>query len=143
MVARADIVKAARSWLGVPWRHQGRSKAGLDCAGLVVVVAHGLGLSDHDERGYGRRPERHSFIHHFAQHMDALNPKDVRPGDVILFREKARPYTCHAALVAEDGAGRLTIIHAYARRRMVVEEPLTTMWGLHTHAFRFRGIEEA
>jgi cell wall-associated NlpC family hydrolase len=32
------IVSAARSWLGVPWRHQGRTRQGVDCAGLVVLV---------------------------------------------------------------------------------------------------------
>ena len=37
------IVAAARTWLGVPWRHQGRTRQGVDCAGLVVLVGRGLG----------------------------------------------------------------------------------------------------
>ena len=33
MVTRADIVAEARSWLGVPWRHQGwRRETGCDKA---------------------------------------------------------------------------------------------------------------
>jgi cell wall-associated NlpC family hydrolase len=42
------IIAAARSWLGVPWRHQGRTRQGVDCAGLVVLVGRGLGLDDYD-----------------------------------------------------------------------------------------------
>ena len=46
------IVAAARSWLGVPWRHQGRARQGIDCAGLVVLVGRGLGLTDYDTAAY-------------------------------------------------------------------------------------------
>ena len=48
------VVAQARAWLGTPWRHQGRSPRGVDCAGLVVLVARALGLADHDVAGYSR-----------------------------------------------------------------------------------------
>ena len=49
------IIAAARSWLGVPWRHQGRTRQGVHCAGLVVLVGRELGLADYDTHAYGRR----------------------------------------------------------------------------------------
>ena len=54
------VVAQARTWLGTPWRHQGRSPRGVDCAGLVVLVARALGLADHDVAGYGRHSSGHS-----------------------------------------------------------------------------------
>jgi cell wall-associated NlpC family hydrolase len=62
MPGRTDIVAAARTYLGVPWRHQGRTRAGLDCAGLIVMVARDLALSDYDSTAYGRRAQGHAFL---------------------------------------------------------------------------------
>ena len=42
------IIAAARAWLGVPWRHQGRTRQGVDCAGLVVLVGREFGLAAYD-----------------------------------------------------------------------------------------------
>ena len=66
------IVAEARTWLGVPWRHQGRSRAGVDCAGLVVLVARALELADHDSTAYGRRAQGQGFVEHFRGHMDGI-----------------------------------------------------------------------
>ena len=66
------IVAAARSWLGVPWRHQGRTRQGVDCAGLVVLVGRELGLADYDTTAYGRRPEGQGFVEHFRAAMDGV-----------------------------------------------------------------------
>ena len=71
MVTRTDIVAAARGWLGVPWRHQGRSRAGVDCVGLVVVVCRSLGLSDHDSTVCGSDSDPTRFVG--PQYMSALN----------------------------------------------------------------------
>ena len=64
-VTRAQVVDAARKWLGTPWRHQGRNTHGIDCVGLVVVVCKGLGISSYDDTGYGRDPDPHKFLPHF------------------------------------------------------------------------------
>ncbi len=39
----ADVTLQALSWCGVPFRWQGRSRAGLDCGGLAAVVGEALG----------------------------------------------------------------------------------------------------
>jgi len=44
IVTGSDVVAQARKYMGVRWAHQGRSPAGMDCAGLVIRVAQDLGL---------------------------------------------------------------------------------------------------
>lgn len=39
----ADVTDEALSWLGTPFRWQGRSRVGLDCGGLAAVVGDSLG----------------------------------------------------------------------------------------------------
>ena len=133
-----DIVDEARTWLGVPWRHLGRNRAGIDCVGLGVVVTRALGISDYDVASYGRTPVP-GLVDHIRRVMTEIPVTDIRAGDVIALKDSAYPF--HVAFVSEK-YGVTHIIHAHARRRMVVEEPYTGEWpGLTTHAFRFPGIE--
>ena len=37
-----EVVREARTWVGVPFRHQGRSRSGVDCGGIIVVVLREL-----------------------------------------------------------------------------------------------------
>ncbi len=140
MPNREEIVAAARGYLGVPWRHQGRTRAGLDCVGLIVMVARDLGLSDYDSTAYGRRAQGHAFIEPFRRNMDGVPLHGVRPGDVLLFADAA--YPCHCGIVSERHE-LPHLIHAYALRRQVVEEPYAGEWTAKVKfCFRFRGIEE-
>jgi cell wall-associated NlpC family hydrolase len=134
-----DVVAAARGYLGVPWRHQGRSRAGLDCGGLVVLVARDLGLADYDVLGYSRHAQGQSLVRHFAAVMDATPPAAMRSGDVLVFAEAAWP--CHAAILSTKH-GRPHLIHAHALRRQVIEEPFAGEWPAKLRfVFRFRGLD--
>lgn len=44
VLSPADVSREALSWVGVPFRWQGRSRAGLDCGGLAAVVGVALGV---------------------------------------------------------------------------------------------------
>jgi len=139
MVSRDQIVEAARRWKGTPWRHQGRTPVGIDCAGLIVCVAKELGLSDFDTADYQRTAQQHKLLGYFREHMDAQPLKELKAGDVILFRDSA--YPCHVAMVAEKN-GALYIIHAHAERRVVLEEQLSEHWKSKWVAgFKFKGVE--
>jgi cell wall-associated NlpC family hydrolase len=50
----ARFEAAARGWIGVPSMHQGRSRAGVDCIGLVVMAARDCGLDAPVAANYGR-----------------------------------------------------------------------------------------
>ena len=135
-----DIILAARSWLGRPWRHQGRSSTGIDCAGLVVMVARSLGLADHDVSGYRRTPHAGRFVAAFREAMEEIRIADLRTGDVILFADGISP--CHVAFYV-SGEPQPRIIHAHALRRKVVEEIYTVDWQKKAiHAFRFYGVAD-
>src|SRR5699024_7702666 len=54
---RHGLVRAARGWVGVRWRHQGRSRDGVDCGGLLVVAMADIGKRVRDRRAYGRVPK--------------------------------------------------------------------------------------
>ncbi|MCV0351593.1 MAG: C40 family peptidase [Nitratireductor sp.] len=130
------IVAEARTWLGVPWRHQGRSRAGVDCAGLVVLVARTLELADHDSTAYGRRAQGQGFVEHFRGHMEGIAVTQARPGDVLVFADQA--YPCHCGFLTER-LGRPHLLHAHATRRQVIEEPYAGEWAAKIKfAFRFR-----
>lgn len=125
MISRNEIVTKARSHIGTKWRHQGRSPLGLDCAGLVVVVAHELNISDFDCISYGRRSHGRQFVGIMRDHLvekPAVNPK---PGDIGIFAEPK--YPCHTGIFSMR-YGVLHIIHAHVSRRKVVEEPYEPHW---------------
>ncbi len=132
---RISIVEEARSWVDVPWRHQGRTRLGIDCAGLVIVVAKALRLSTFDISNYRREPKRDQFIGHFRSNMREKQVVDRLPGDVLLIRDQM--FTCHSAIVDREGEQEY-MIHAFATRRKVVREPLTADWiDRCTHCFAY------
>lgn len=132
MVTRQDIVDEARTYLGVRWHHQGRNRAGVDCLGLVILVAHQLGLSEFDSSDYGRIPDGQRLRAGLTEHMDVT--RAPQPGDVLLMRFEQHPQ--HVAIVTERG-----IIHAYAQVRKVVEHRLDAVWqGRVVAAYSFKGL---
>lgn len=134
------VVAQARSWLGAPWRHQGRSAQGIDCAGLVVLVARVLGLADHDVPGYGRHSSGLALVDQFRAAMDPLPLVEAVPGDVLLFADAA--YPCHCGFRTERHDTPY-LLHAHVLRRQVIEEPYAGEWPAKARfAFRFRGLAD-
>lgn len=129
------MVRAARGWLGVRWRHQGRTRAGCDCAGLVICVARELGLADVEIADYGRHPDGVSLERACNAHMQRIAPGTQQPGDVLVMRFENHAH--HMAIVSELG-----IIHAWAQARRVVEHALDAMWrGRIVAAYALPGID--
>ncbi len=129
----ASIAEAARSWLGTPFKHQGRMKGvGVDCLGLLVGVALKLDLKDKsgeplvtlDRLGYGHFPDE------IALQSALENALHVRAepciGAIGLFTIDGR--TQHLGIFGDYGAGELSLIHAYAPHRKVVEHRLSEEW---------------
>jgi cell wall-associated NlpC family hydrolase len=150
-ITRAQILTAARAHLGAPFRHQGRSPAGMDCVGLLVLVGRTLGYAHRDVTGYSRRATGRGFLEHFHAALDEITPQAARAGDVLVFVETV--YPCHTGILsAVDETGIVTdtttgiphLIHAHALRGSVLEEPFLGEWPAKLRfAFRFRGLEES
>lgn len=133
MTTRADVIAEARAWAGTRWHHQGRSRAGVDCVGLVIKVAHALGLSAFDIADYARQPDPAMMRALLAEHMEPIAKPE--PGDVLLMRFEKEPQ--HVAIMTDRG-----IIHAYAQARKVVEHRLDSLWrGRIVGAYRFKGLD--
>lgn len=145
MVTRADIVAEARSYLGVPWRHQGRSREnGIDCAGLAVLIANKFELADdraYNHVDYPRRPDG-TFVSYFRHYAKAKNPADAKDGDMLIFSEGRHP--CHVG-VRSTYHGHPGVIHAHAGMRQVVEQTLESAKGIigkPVFCFEFNDVED-
>lgn len=121
---RADIVCEARSWLGTPFRHQGRLKGiGADCAGIVIGVAGALGLKCADIRGYSRMPGE-EFQNEVARQLVRIAYRDLLPADLLTFAFDSLPQ--HIALVT--GIDPPRILHSHASVGSCVEQNLDDVW---------------
>jgi cell wall-associated NlpC family hydrolase len=135
MSTAAEVIACARTWVGVPFLHQGRSRAGVDCIGLAIVVARELGLIDEtvDEPGYGRVPRGGLLGRALGQHCEPIAAPT--PGGLVLMRWRREPM--HVAIVG-DG----TLLHSYEAVGRVVEHGFDAQWrGRVVQAFWIPGVE--
>jgi len=132
LTERAAVVTEARSWLGVKWLHQHRSREGVDCAGLVICVARALGLvtPGFDLTGYGRRPDG-SLLALCDAHMRRIRRDEMQPGDVLVVAIEHEPQ--HMGIVGDYRHGGLSLIHAASKAGRVVE---TRLMFLRNQQFR-------
>ena len=137
MIDPTDILRAARAYLGVRFRHQGRTTAGIDCAGLIILVARDLGLFDLDFTAYGHAPDGRTMHLMLGTYLDEVEPREMRLGDVVLMAFQPAPQ--HLGLLG-DGARPFSLIHAYAQARQVIEHRLDDEWmGRIRNVYRFKG----
>lgn len=115
----ADVVAAARAWVGVRYRHQGRSREGVDCIGLPACVRAELGLVTLDVTDYAARATDESMLNWCRENMVAVS--ELLPGDILVM---AFGTDRHMAIVGDYPHGGLSIIHAYLDNRRVVENRL-------------------
>lgn len=115
------IVDTARSYLGVPFVHQGRSRRGVDCVGLLVCVAQDLGIPVSDDLAYGLNPDPVHLRAKLSENLTPIAMTEVLPGDVYLMRFDKD--ATHVAIVTDRG-----IIHALSTVKGVVEHRLDATW---------------
>lgn len=140
------LVDAARRYIGVKWKHRGRTRHGVDCAGLGVLAYRDCGVELPDFVLYGRQPHDDGLIRHltaalgepvFDASTAALEPH-LQDGDVIVQRFDKEPH--HVAIVAEvvyGGVPALNVVHANGHAGRVLEVRLDDA-GMQriTHVFR-------
>lgn len=127
MTVQDDMVEEAKRLVGIKYKDKGRDTiAGVDCAGLLVMVAHNLGLSDYDSLDYSRRPnaiELKRELNRIANLEMIPNKWDWQSGDVGLFSTDSHPV--HLGLMERDEQGREFVIHAWAPARRVVRSEVS------------------
>jgi cell wall-associated NlpC family hydrolase len=138
MTTGFDVVAAARAWVGVPYRHQGRSRLGVDCIGLAIVVARELDLmpAEKPPANYTRRPRDGLLEAYIRRHCIELAGPEV--GCMVLMRWDRRAPPSHVGILTPDN-----LIHAYGGNAQVVECGFRAKWPARAHSFwRFHGVGE-
>lgn len=132
---RDAILTVARSYIGTPFRHQGRMPGrGLDCVGVIACIGRELGLFQYDVVGYARQPTSWSSLKRHVVAAGFTPVQVARPGDVHLMAIVDRPQ--HVAIQTERG-----ILHAWMQARRVVEHGLDELWASRIVAsYRFPGV---
>ncbi len=124
-----DLARAARDFVGIPFRLHGRSRsAGLDCLGLLHAALEHLHRTPALPEGYALRTRRPPDPDRLATANDLVPVQGpLAAGDVLLVR--TAPCQLHLAIAT----GRDRIVHAHAGLRRVVEGPLPADWPILRH----------
>ncbi len=141
---RAALQAEARTWLGTPFRKNGRAKgAGADCPFVEEVANAVFGLSMR-HLDYSHMPKDGALAREIESSIHAATgggvvwlrpgpgpaPREIlRPGDVALFTMADRRQPQHVGLLAAHPGlpGEITLIHAAggAGRGRVVEHRIS------------------
>ncbi len=140
MTTADAVIASARQWLGVRFTHQGRSVAGVDCLGLLMVTAQALGLAFDGEGvaaldvpSYGTRPDVVALKEKLDRHLIPVASAARREADIVLLKIDGSPQ--HLALLTDYPVeGELGMIHAYAPARKVIEHRYDALWRQQTYA---------
>lgn len=129
------IVDAALSYVGTPFRHQGRvPHVGLDCAGLCICAARDAGLAISDWTSYGTPPNPNVLMREL-EHRCVLVTQEWMPGDILLFN---RRWTLPMHFAIYDGEGGM--IHALAKSG-TTHQPIGTTYRKRLHSvWRWKGV---
>lgn len=143
MTKREEIVAAARSWIGTPYRHQASCKGvGCDCLGFLRGVWREAQGSEPElpppySADWAEAGGKETLAEAAHRHLTGIGFDEIAPGDVLLFRWRAHLPAKHCAILtapermihAHDGAAVAEVYFAsWWRRRLA-------------YAFRFPEID--
>lgn len=134
-MTRREIVLEARAWLGVPYLHQGRSRSGVDCLGLLQMVAANLGIAGYDELDYSRNPSGMRMARLLSEHLQRIEYAEAREGDILHMATAKEPQ--HLAIISNDDPRR--IIHSSAMYGRVLEQTIDPTLKIRG-AYRIPGV---
>ncbi len=115
-----ELYEAAREYLGIQFKHQGRYEHGVDCGGLLILAARKKGIFLQDITGYYRMPDDVELKNTMDAQLIKVSRKP-QPNDILLMAFHKNPQ--HIAIVTPKG-----IIHAYEGVGKVVEHNLDERW---------------
>lgn len=153
MVTREDFVNEARRYIGVKFSHQGRNPSfGIDCGGLVLLVARAFRLSELEELGYASFPTDGRFERLLEENADysgiesryphKFTGTEFLPGDLLSFDYNNGEGIRHIAIVTKFESPRYWIIDAHPDYG-VAEHPLAHPFSKATlKGWRVRGLSD-
>ncbi len=139
-MTRDEVVTEARCYVEkrTAWRHMGRSETGIDCVGLLVMIAKRFKLPYKDyPENYRREPDGKLLPHLRSQLQPARLP--LKPAMIVLLRDDPRP--CHVGIYALR-SNQPSLVHACAMTGRVIEEPFMAWANKFTCAMEFPQIQD-
>lgn len=130
---RVEILRAARGWIGTPYRHQSSVQGqGTDCLGLLrgvwrAVLGHEPEMVPSYTADWSEPSGQERLWRAAGRHLCPVPVTPDAAGDVVLFRMRSRSVAKHLAILGDGSQGFKTIIHAYSGAG-VVETALTDAW---------------
>lgn len=142
MIDPGRIIEVARTELGTPFHHQGRcSRVGIDCIGLLVIIARTLGIQHTDRTDYPRRGTEMNLRRGLEGagliQVDVAGYDEAQVGDILMFWIRYPNKPQHVGIKSDKG-----MIHTYANVNRVVEHGINDWWKDRVcGVWRFPGVE--
>ena len=126
---KAEVIEAAKEYIGTPYHYGGMSKNGIDCSALMLFAYTKndmeLPRTSRAQSKIGRK----------------VNKSKAEPGDLIFFKtNRRRSVITHVGLVTENHDGLIKFIHASSSKG-VIESSLEESYYQRTFAKIKRIIE--
>ena len=132
-ITREALVKAVLQHVGTRWHHQGRTPGvGLDCIGLYVVSAVGLGAALQDFQGYGPIPRPEILMAQVQRQLVEVSRDERQVGDLLCFAAPESGKPSHFGVLVARAPDRM--VHAFAKHRRVALEPVADQWVAALHS---------
>lgn len=132
-----QIILHSREWKEVKFRHQGRSKYGVDCIGLFSEVAKEIGRDIPIPSNYTHHPDQTFLLAEMNRLFDKITKEEFTIGDLALMRfmDDQKRIPCRHVVMRTD----LGVLHSSAQFRKVTEHGLDDEWWAKIeHCFRMR-----
>jgi len=117
------FIEVARSMVGVPYKHHGRSRQGVDCVGLIVVVAEELGIELQGHTDYKKVPNPDTLLKGILTHCTRTRGLSITPGNIALMEFSTVTGATHVGIITDLG-----ILHAHEVRGYVAEHRINDQW---------------
>jgi len=113
-----NLIKFAKTFLGVPYRWGGTTPSGFDCSGFIYYIMGNFGFST-TRTSYG-----------LADMGRIVKLSDARPGDLIFFKGRNVNSTQvgHVGIVSEVTDEGIFVLHASSSRGVVLENFSTSRY---------------
>lgn len=107
---REALIQHARTFIGKPWKHQGRRDAGADCIGWVWMFIQGVRQAPTPRIDYGRTPSLGKLRAGLIEYLGLPVQGPPTPGDIVTLVWKSEEQ--HLALVTPHPAYGVGLLHA-------------------------------
>ena len=119
---RLRLIEEARTWIGTPYRSEGRVKgAGCDCGTFLLGVLENARILPHiDIPHYPEDIACHcatpKYLMKIEEYCRKVDNNDRKPGDILVYRFSGSMVPHHAAFVLD----KEYLIHSYTRQGVII-----------------------